>query len=64
VQVPVHGLLVEGVDLGHFGESAGRDNVLRDDLDRFPVAPGEGQPGPFGRERASDGTADRAPPAP
>jgi hypothetical protein len=61
VQMPVHGPLVEGVDLGNFGESVGRDNVLGNSFKRFAVAPREVQPGPLGRERPCDGTADRAP---
>src|SRR6266496_2397867 len=58
--MPVHGLLVERVDLGHLGGSAGGNDVLRDDLDRGPLAPGEKEPGPLGGKGAGDSAADRA----
>jgi hypothetical protein len=58
--VPVHGLLVEGVDLGRFGGSAGGDDVLGDGFDGCQVAPGEEDLGPLGREGACDSAADPA----
>ena len=60
LQVPVHGLLVERVDLRRLGGSAGGDDVLGDRLDRRQPAPGEEHLGPLAREGAGDGAADRA----
>ena len=41
LQMPVHRLLVERVDLGRLGGAAGGDDVLGDRFDRCPEAPGE-----------------------
>jgi hypothetical protein len=45
--VPVHGLLVESVDLRSFGGSAGGNDVLGESFDGFQVAPGEKEIGPL-----------------
>ena len=58
--MPVHGLLVERVDLGRLGGSAGGDDVLGDRVDRCPDArPVRKTLGPLAREGACDGAADR-----
>ena len=56
----VHGLLVERVDLRRLGGSAGGDDIVGDNLDGCPEAPGEKEPGPLGRKGACDSAADRA----
>jgi hypothetical protein len=58
--MPVHSQLVERVDLGRLGGSAGGNDVLGDRFDRCPEASGEKEPGPLGGEGARDRAADRA----
>ena len=60
LQMLVHRLLVERVDLRRLGGSAGGLDVLGDDFDWCQVAPGEKELGALGREGACDRTADRA----
>ena len=59
--MPVHGPLVESVDLGRLGGSAGGNDLLGDSFDGRQVAPGEKELGPLRREGACDSAADGAP---
>ena len=58
LQMRVHSLLVESVDLRRLGGSAGGNDVLRDRFDRCPEAPGEKERAPLARKGARDSTAD------
>src|SRR6266508_2191164 len=58
--MPVHGLLVERVDLRRLDGSAGGNDVLGDSFDGCQVAPGEKKLGPLRRKGACDSAADRA----
>jgi hypothetical protein len=60
LEMLVHGLLVESVDLGRFGGSAGGNDVLGYRFDGRLVAPGEKELRLLGRKGACDSTADRA----
>jgi hypothetical protein len=63
LQMLVHSLLVESVDLRRLGGSAGGNDVLSDRFDRCPEAPGEKKRGPLARKaRATEPPI--APPAP
>jgi len=56
----VHSLLVESVDLGRLGGSAGGNDLLSDRFDRWPEAPGEKNLSPLARKGACDSAADGA----
>ena len=58
--MPVHGLLVESVDLRRLGRSAGGIDVLGDSFDGRPVSPSEKKLSPLARKGACHGAADRA----
>jgi hypothetical protein len=60
LQVLVHSLLVERVDLRRLGGSAGGSDVLGDRFDGGQVAPGEKHLGTLRRKGACDRTADSA----
>src|SRR5918994_1260153 len=56
----VQGLLIESVDLGRLGGSAGGNDFLGDSFDGCQVAPGEKKIGPLRGKGACDSAADRA----
>src|SRR5262245_49684452 len=58
--MPVHSLLVESVYLRPLGGSAGGNDVLGDQFDRYQLATGEKKLGPLARKGPRDGAADRA----
>ena len=60
LQMLVHSLFIEGVDLRRLDGCACGSDVLGDKFDGCQVAPGEKQRGPLGHEGAGDGAADLA----
>src|SRR5262245_60851274 len=60
LQMAVHGLLIESVDFGRLGGSAGEHDFLGDNLDRCHMATGEKQLSSLARKRTCDGAADGA----
>jgi hypothetical protein len=60
LEMLVHSLLVERVDLRRLGRSAGGINFVGDSFDVRPAPPGEKQLGPLARKGTRNSAADRA----